>query len=312
MKFEHVLVTGGAGFIGSQLISALLPLASHIHVIDDLSTGRIEHIPKAEHITFYHDSINNDILLEKILPNIQYIFHLACRNLILSADDLMQDFQTNLLGTMTLLNKVKTHGHQVKKIMYTSTASVYGDADILPTPETYHQIKLPYPASKFSAEHYCHVYYHMYQLPISILRLSNVYGRGQVKENPYCGVVTKFFEAAMNNNPIIIYGDGNQTRDFTYIDDAIQAILLTAKHHVHGQVYNVGTGVETSINTLADSITTLLGHENGERINKEKRVVDTVNRRVMDVRYIEKEINWRAKYNLSEGLHHTLEWIKHV
>ena len=107
----------------------------------------------------------------------------------------------------------------LKRFVYTSTASIYSDAEVLPTTEDHYKIRLPYAASKFATEHYCAVYYHLYKLPVCVLRLSNVFGPGQTTENPYCGVVAKFFAAAMAKKPLIIYGDGQQTRDFTYIDD---------------------------------------------------------------------------------------------
>jgi UDP-glucose 4-epimerase len=169
---------------------------------------------------------------------------------------------------------------------------------------------MPYPASKFSMEHYCQVFYHMYQLPVTILRLSNVFGPGQTLSNPYCGVVTRFFNAIQAGEPIPIYGNGHQTRDFTYIDDAMDAIILAADiPETAGKVYNVGTGKETSVNTLANKITEITGRIFYPTKNLPKRVIDKVDRRAVDISLIGKELDWSPRYTLEEGLALTYEWI---
>jgi UDP-glucose 4-epimerase len=311
MKFGNVLVTGGAGFLGSQLVERLLPISDHITIIDNLATGNRHTIPQSDKITFYEDSITNEALLEHVFPQVEWVFHLACRNLYLSALDIREDFNTNLYGGFLLLQKAKSHCPQLKRFVYTSTASVYGDAAVLPTPESYHQITMPYPASKFSTEHYCQVYYHMYQLPVTTLRLSNVYGPGQYLTNTYCGVVTRFFDAIQKGEPITIYGDGTQTRDFTYIEDAMQAVLYAGTHpQTAGKVYNVGTGKETSINELAQTIIKITGNETFPIEYHPKRIVDKVNRRVVDISTLQDELQWSPRFSLEEGLVHTYEWIK--
>lgn len=253
--FGNVLVTGGAGFLGSQLVKTLLPTSDHLFIIDNLSTGTLEAIPETDKITFYKACITDEKVLDDILPKVDYIFHFACKNLVLSVDNIYSDFHTNVLGGFTLLRKAKELSPQLKRFVYASTASVYGNAEILPTPETYYNIKLPYSASKFTTEHYCDVYFNMYQLPVTTLRFSNVYGPGQLISNPYCGVIAKFFDAAGSNQPFEIFGDGKQTRDFTYVEDAMDAVILAAVSDVAlGEKYNVGTGTETSILQLAASV----------------------------------------------------------
>ncbi|WP_089967528.1 NAD-dependent epimerase/dehydratase family protein [Lihuaxuella thermophila] len=313
MKYGSILVTGGAGFIGSQLIKKLAPCSKHIYVIDDLSSGDKNLIPDKDNITFFQDTILNTKLLSSILPYIEHVFHLACRNLVLSIENHERDLETNLYGGYTLLNAIKTYAGQIKRFVYTSSASIYGNADILPTPESYHKIELPYAASKFAMEHYCQVYYHLYQLPVTIVRLSNVYGPGQLSTNPYCGVVAKFFDAIQDGKPFIIYGDGSQTRDFTYVEDAIDALMLVSAHSkAEGQVYNVGTGTETSINSLAQKIGGLTGHPCYPTRYSPKRPTDKVIRRAVDTSKIQKELNWRAKFSLNEGLMKTYEWIQNT
>ena len=255
MTYGNVLITGGAGFIGSQLIKKILPYCRRIDVIDNLSTGRLDAIPQSSKIRVFTDTITNRCLLEKLLPDIDYIFHLACSNLIKSVGDIEGDYDTNLYGGYILLQSAHSICRDLKRIVYTSTASIYGNAAVLPTTEDYYQITFPYSASKLAVELYCSVYHHLYKLPFSVVRLSNVYGPGQSTLNPYCGVIAKFFEAIMCKNPLVIYGDGKQTRDFTYIEDALEALMITAgQNDAIGKIYNVGTEIETSINDLADKV----------------------------------------------------------
>ena len=309
--FGSVLVTGGAGFIGSQLIRRILPISQHIYVIDDLSTGQREAIPNSEKITFIEDSITNSQVLEGIMPKVEYIFHLACSNILKSVYDLELDINTNLIGGFLMLKNAHKHCPNLKRFIYSSTTSVYGAADIMPTTEEYYNIELPYAASKFSAEHYCSVFYKMYKLPITVLRLSNVYGPGQTSLNPYCGVVAKFFEAIDNNRPQIIYGNGQQTRDFTFIEDALEAFILSAIDEIAiGKVYNVGTGIETSIINIAGKIKEITGRTDGLIEFRNVRPVDTVKRRSIDSSKIQRELNWRIKNSISEGLRKTYKWLK--
>lgn len=310
MSFGKILITGGAGFLGSQLVLKMLPLSDQIYIIDDLSTGNVVTIPENPKITFYHGSITNEVILEEILPNVDYVFHLACKNLVLSYNNIQEDFETNLYGGLLLLQKSSILSPNLKRFVYTSTASVYGEAEDLPTPETYYNIKLPYSASKFGTEHYCHVYHHKYQLPVTILRLSNVYGPGQLISNPYCGVIAKFFESAKNDAPLTIYGDGDQTRDFTYIEDALNAILLAAtKDEAIGQVFNVATQKETSVKQLALKIGEVIGKKNIKLEFQSKREVDVVQRRCLNNEHL-KQLGWTCENDLNTGLLKTYTWLR--
>lgn len=309
--FGHVLVTGGAGFIGSQLLRKLLPISQSVTVIDDCSTSRRENLPVSERLTFIEASYVDEQLLERVLPRTTHIYHLACRNLVKSAQNMDDDLHVNLYGGYLLLKKAKEACPDLQRFVYTSTASVYGNADVLPTPESCYQTSVPYAASKFSMEHYCQVFHHMYQMPISVLRLSNVYGPGQLTTNPYCGVVAKFFEAADQGQPFMIYGDGTQTRDYTYADDAIDALLTAGLHTgAIGRVFNVGTGEETSVNRLAEIISDISGLSSPQLAYHPKRAVDVVYRRCLDADYLRRTLGWVPKTGLAEGLRKTKEWIK--
>ncbi|MBS4224986.1 GDP-mannose 4,6-dehydratase [Lederbergia citrea] len=311
MNLGKVMVTGGAGFLGSQLVKRLSPLCDHIYVIDDLSTGNKDVIPDSNHITLFQESITNEKILEEVLPKVNYIFHFACKNLILSVENIESDFETNLYGGYLLLKKAQECCPELKRFIYASTTSIYGQASILPTPESYYNINLPYAASKFSMEHYCNVYHKMYQFPVSVLRFSNVYGPGQLSSNPYCGVVAKFFEAAENDQPMIVYGDGSQTRDFTFVEDAMDAITLAAfDEKAIGQVYNVGTGVETSVLDLANEIKKASKNKDLPLRLEPKRKVDVVERRCISAEKIKSELNWKPRHSIKEGLNKTYSWLK--
>ncbi len=311
MGFGRVLVTGGAGFIGSRLVRYLMPQSEHIWVIDNLSTGQRTAVPHDEKVTFIEGSITDESLLTQVLPQVEYIFHLACRNLVLSTKDIDEDFRTNVYGGYLMLRMAQQCAPRLKRFVYTSTASVYGNARVLPTPESYHHISLPYSASKFSVEHYTHVFYHLFDLPVTSLRLSNVYGPGQVVTNPYCGVVAKFFAAVEEEKPLVIYGDGRQTRDFTYIDDALQAIALAAEHpDAVQEVFNVGTGMETSVYQLAMAIREITGRPDHPLSFQPKRDVDVVRRRRLDCQLISRKIGWEAKHSLLAGLRKTYQWLE--
>lgn len=307
--FGRVLVTGGAGFIGSQLLLRLLPVSEHITVIDDCSTSRRENVPVSDRITFHEMSYVNEELLEQVLPGTTHIFHLACRNLVMSAENMDDDFHVNLYGGYLLLQKAMHLCPDLQRFVYTSTASVYGNAEQFPTPENWYQTSVPYAASKFSMEHYCQVYFRMHQLPISVLRLSNVYGPGQLTTNPYCGVVAKFFEEAELEKPFTIFGDGTNTRDYTYIDDAIDALMAAGVHpEAIGKVFNVGTGVETSVMELAEHISRIAGQSEPAISWHPKRKVDIVRRRSLDAGLLRSTLGWEPQVNLASGLRKTDQW----
>lgn len=311
MKFGNVLVTGGAGFVGSQLVRRLAPLSERIFVIDDLSAGSADAVVSAGNVAFIPGNYYDETLLDDVLPKVEWIFHLACRSLSYSVIDGEQDFRTNLYGAFVLLEKARIRCPRLRRLLYTSTASVYGNAAVRPTPEDYYQITTPYSASKFAAEHYCDVYARMHGLPITVVRLSNVYGPGQVASNPYCGVVAKFFESLETNRPFPVIGDGLQTRDFTFVEDALDAILAAAVSPIAvGKLYNIGTGIETSINELAASVGAAAGRPDYPVEYVPKRSIDHIAGRSVDIRRIRQELNWQPKRTLQQGLSETYAWLQ--
>ncbi len=194
--------------------------------------------------------------------------------------------------------------------MYASSASVYGNPRYLPINEDDRlNILNPYAASKLSAENYCMAFYESYGVPVVILRYSNVYGMNQSPSNPYCGVVSKFFNSILEGSPPQIHGDGEQTRDFTFVDDAVEATLLAGLFpKVVGEVLNVGTGKETSVKHLAYVIIELSGKEL-RPIRIDRRDIDNLRRRVLNIEKIRKNLRWIPSTSLEEGLSKTYEWL---
>ncbi|TMQ72688.1 MAG: NAD-dependent epimerase/dehydratase family protein, partial [Candidatus Eisenbacteria bacterium] len=215
LKDRRVLVTGGAGFVGNNLVRRLLREGARVTVLDDLFTGRRENLPESG-FTFVEGSVCDPAMVEHLVADHEVVFHAAARNIVVSTRNPREDFETNIGGTLNVLLAARATNTQ--RVIYTSSTSVYGNPRYLPVNEDDHlSLLTPYAVSKLSGEHYCMAFYESYGLPTTAVRYSNIYGPGQDPSNPYCGVVAKFAEALFAHRPPVIHGDGNQTRDFTYI-----------------------------------------------------------------------------------------------
>lgn len=302
-------MTGGAGFLGSKLVQALLPMAKCVFVLDDLFTGTLAAIPESDKVVFVHGSVTDGALLRKLLAEVDYVFHFAARNIVLSAEQPESDFHTNVEGTVQLVLNALCFPN-IRRIVYASTSSVYGNSSALPITEVGYDISVPYAASKMSAELLATAYCKLYGIPVTCLRFSNVYGPGQRSSNPYCGVVTKFMESIVEDQPMRIFGDGKQTRDFTYVEDAIRATLLAGVHAgTVGQVFNVGTGVESEISVLAEKVAEVAGHNEYPIVHCPKRVIDTVHRRAIDASKLTRATGWQPQVSVDVGLKKTWTWF---
>jgi UDP-glucose 4-epimerase len=306
---SKVLVTGGAGFLGSNIARRLYQDAARVWVLDDLTSGNPKLLPKSEKITFVRGSVTDAALLRSILSEVDYVFHFAARNIVLSTRQPESDFRTNVEGTVQLLLNARLFP-QIRRIVYASTSSVYGNSKLLPTPEGGYDISVPYAASKMAGELFAIAYAKSFGVPVVCLRFSNVFGRGQHPSNPYSGVVSKFMHAIQSGSPLQIYGDGTQTRDFTFVEDAMNATLAVGlADKVEGHVFNVGTGVETSVNDLARQIPSVFGHAAYPMVNVEKRDIDTVHRRCIDASLLRSVTGWQPKTSVEEGLQLTRDWF---
>ena len=302
-----IIVTGGAGFIGSHLVDRLIEDGHTVQVIDNLYTGNKEFVhSKAQFVELDIRDPNLYSVLEEFRPD--YIFHEAAQTEVsTSMSDPMLDCDINLMGLINLLNAaVKL---DVKKFLMPSSAAVYGNLDTLPLNEE--MLGNPssfYGLTKLTTEHYLRIYHEAFGLPYICYRYSNVFGPRQGNGGEG-GVISIFAKAIVQGSPIIIYGDGKQTRDFIYVDDVVEANILGIQHQVTG-IYNVSTGISSSINLLVDEFRNISGKDI-EVVYDKPRLGD-IRDSVLATDKSEKELFFTVKYNLHDGLIKTYEYFKTV
>lgn len=308
LEGRRVLVTGGAGFIGSNLVRRLLRDGARVTVLDDLFTGRLENLPPSG-FEFVQGSVCDAALVSRVVPEHEVVFHAAARNIVVSTRNPREDFETNIGGTLNVLMAVKENPGRVQRVVYTSSTSVYGNPRHLPISEDDHlSLLTPYAVSKLGGENYCMAFYESYGLPTAAVRYSNVFGPGQDPANPYCGVVAKFIEALFAGRPPVIHGDGDQTRDFTFITDAVAATVLAGtSDRALGEVFNVGTGMETRVNELVALLIRITGSDVTPQ-HSDRRDVDNIRRRVVNIEKTRRTLRWLPEVTLESGLRQTVEW----
>ncbi len=305
----NILVTGGAGFIGSHLVDHLVSKKHNLIVLDNLSTGELSNIKQhieSGRIVFIEGDIRNSRAISRATRSVDAIIHLAA---LISVEESKLEpilyHQVNVTGTLKLLKAaVKS---KVKHFIFTSSAAVYGNPVKLPINENHplNPISI-YGATKIAAEQYIKTYSNLHGLKTTILRIFNAYGPRQ-KYNPYAGVITIFINNALNNKPLIIYGDGNQTRDFIYVKDVAKAIELAIESQTQG-IFNIATGKPTTINQLASTIRELVNPKI-EILHDKPRPGD-IYHSYADVSKAEKELGFKAKIELREGLIETIEYMR--
>ncbi len=307
-KGKKVLVTGGAGFIGSNLVDRLVVEGASVTVLDDLFTGRRENIKQLREVNFIEGTVTDYDLIARLVKDSDIVFNLAVRNIIVSTVSPILDFQVNTGGTFNVLLAAKTFG--IERVVYASSASVYGNPRYLPINEDDRISTLnPYAASKLSGEHYCSAFYESYGVPVAVLRYSNVYGINQSPQNPYCGVISRFFDRMMHGKAPHVHGDGEQTRDFTFVSDVIEATLLAAvSTKSEGEIFNVASGIETSVNELTRQISEITDIPLSTAYI-DKRDIDNIRRRVLNIEKIRRVLRWSPTITLSRGLEMTYDWL---
>ena len=307
---KRVVVTGGAGFVGSNIVRHLLRDGARVLVLDDFYTGDEANLPAGEaNLEIVRGSVTDYDLVRDCLQGASLIIHEAARNIIVSTRNPREDYEVNIGGTLNVL--LAARESKTGRVVYASSASVYGNPRYLPINEDDATNMLsPYAVSKFGGENYCKAFYESYGLSTACVRYSNVYGPAQRPDNPYCGVIAKFFEAAMQGKAPRIHGDGEQTRDFTYIDDVVEATLLAGvSPKAEGQVYNVGTGRETAVNQLARLILQISG-ATVEPEYIDRRDIDNIRRRVVNIEKIRRELRWTPSFTIEKGLRRTYDWLR--
>lgn len=312
---KNVLVTGGAGFIGSNLVRMLVKDCScSITVLDNMFTWRRENIQYwgiDNEVQIVNGSVLDMDLLANIMRGRDTVFHLAAVNIIASMANPRTDLQANITGTYNVLEAALKAG--VARVVYASTSSVYGNPRCLPVGEEDGVRFLNfYAASKYAGESYAQAFYEQYGLPVTIVRYSNVYGYNQRPENPYTGVIARFISWALNNAPLRVHGDGSQTRDFTFVEDACKATVLAARCScAAGETYNIGTGSETTINELARMVIALTG-SNSTILYAQKRPIDNVRRRALTMEKARSQLNFVPEWALPRGLEQTIAWVREL
>jgi len=253
---QKVVVTGGAGFIGSNLVDFLIEQGLHVIIIDNLSTGQVENInPDAEFIHADLSEVSVKYLTE-VMQDVDVVFHLAALARVQpSIEDPYTFNRVNVNSTLKVLMAANSAG--VKRVVYSASSSAYGDAIEFPTPETHGTNPLsPYGLQKLIGEQYCKMFSEVYGLDTVSLRYFNVYGERMATEGAYCLVMGIFAKQMQNGQPLTITNDGEQRRDFTYVADVVQANWLAATHQTSlgGEVFNVGNGKNYSVNEVADML----------------------------------------------------------
>jgi nucleoside-diphosphate-sugar epimerase len=305
---KRILITGGAGFIGSNIAQELIKRGDDVKIIDNLTTGKVTNIKNIlDKIKFIQGDIRDLNLLKKLMKEVDYVFHQAAiPSVPRSVKDPIASNRTNVEGTLNVL--VAAKDNNVKKVIYASSSSVYGDTLTLPKVETMKPNPLSsYAVTKLTGEYYCKVFYKIYGLRTISLRYFNVFGRNQDPASEYAAVIPKFITGVLSNKPLIIYGDGKQTRDFTFIKDVVQANIKAAESSKgDGEVLNIARGERITINELSEMIINMVGKKIKPLYDKPRP--GDIKHSLADVSRAKELIGYIPEYSLKEGLKNTIDF----
>src|SRR5687767_4096053 len=305
------LVTGGAGFIGSHIASAMAAAGARVRVLDDLSTGHRENLDEiGGDIDFVEGSVADEALLAKALDGVELIFHeAAIPSVPRSVEAPRNTHIASVDGTFSLLLAAKEAG--VKRVVYAASSSAYGDQPTLPKAEQMApDPQQPYAVAKLVGEYYCRVFTRVYGLETVSLRYFNVFGPRQDPGSQYSGVVSRFISALLSDERPVIFGDGEQSRDFTYVDNVVAANLSAASApKAAGNVINVANGERITLNELLNELKQLTGRTEVTAEYRDSRVGD-VRHSLADITMARELLGYESKVDLREGLKRTLDWWK--
>ncbi len=304
-KGRSVVVTGGAGFIGSHLVDRLIVLGHRVTVIDDLSAGLRKHVnPRAAFVKMDIRSSRLGAAFRRFRP--AAVFHLAAqKNLRTSADKPLFDADVNIMGSLNVIECSRRYG--VRTLVFASSAAVYGEAARVPTPETWIPDPVtPYGIAKHAVDRYLGFFGAASALRTVSLRYANVYGPRQDAKGE-AGVVAIFAQRLIRGKPLVVNGTGGQTRDYVYVDDVVSANVAAMRTHVRG-TFNVGTGRQTSVNALASAM--LRTSRADVPIRHGPAVPGDVLRSALESAHARRQLRWKSTVPLSEGLKRTLSWIR--
>jgi len=305
------LVTGGAGFIGSHIASGLIRSGARVRIIDDLSTGYRENVEEiGGDVDFVEASLADETSVRKVLEDVELVFHeAAIPSVPRSVENPRQTHIASVDSTFSLL--LASRDQRVRRVVYAASSSAYGDQPTLPKVETMLPDPLsPYAVAKLVGEYYCQVFTRVYELETVSLRYFNVFGPRQDPSSQYSGVISRFISALLSDQRPVIYGDGEQSRDFTYIDNVVAANLKAAETTKGiGQVINIANGERVTLNQLLDHLKKLTGKNEVQVDYQDPRKGD-VRDSLADIARAREFLDFAPQVDLQTGLELTMDWWK--
>ncbi len=304
------LVTGGAGFIGSNIVEGLLKNRESVRIIDNLSTGNIHNLDNfRSEIEFIEGDIQDLSTIQKAMNGIEFVFHQAALPSVpRSIENPVASNDSNISGTLNVL--LAARDNNVKRVIYAGSSSAYGDTPTLPKQEdmTPHPLS-PYALTKLTGEYYCKIFNSVYGLETLTIRYFNVFGPRQNPASQYAAVIPKFIESLLKDQPPTIYGDGEQSRDFTYIENVVSANILASKaKKTSGEIVNVATSIRTTINQLFYTLKDLLEKDINPIYGEAQK--GDVKHSLADITRARKILGYKPVVNLEAGLKRTIDWMK--
>lgn len=309
-----VLITGGAGFIGSNIAEKLFEKSYEVHIVDNLSTGNLSNVPFLKKEYIYIEDIRNHQFINDLLSNNQYdyIIHLAAMvSVVETIDKPVESNQINIDATINLLEAIQLNNPNLKKFIFASSAALYGDLPGLPkSVDDPLKTLSPYAIQKLSGESYTKIYNDLYDIPTTSFRFFNVYGPKQNPESDYSGVISILNKKFESKSTFTFLGDGLQTRDFIYIDDLVSALMLILSNdETNGKVYNLGTGKETSLIAVYNAFKESFGYEIPVEYKASRK--GDIKYSVAEISPL-KELGFLPKYNIVEGIKAYTAFNKHL